>query len=173
MGAQVLAEAARICPEACEKLLLLHPSGIEKVGFFGKFALLWRFVASGVRLRREYHASPESSHNQLQELIDFCGRQKSPWWGRRKLRRAEFQEICRGGLLKTLQEVASPIIFLSGGRDTVYPAWESFHLIYQAIPEKKIAWNILPGNHHNPTLFHPEITAEAIDGLLNDERNER
>jgi pimeloyl-ACP methyl ester carboxylesterase len=172
MGAEVLAEAARICPKMCEKLVLLHPSGIKKVGFFGKFVLLCEFAASGARLRREYRDSPESSHDPLKALIDLCGTQKSPWRGRLKLRWAEFQEICRGGLLETLKEVSAPIIFLSGGRDTVYPAWESFHLIYQAIPEKKIAWNILPENHHNPTLFHSDTTAETIDDLLKEQREE-
>ncbi|MDP1845964.1 MAG: alpha/beta hydrolase [Candidatus Moranbacteria bacterium] len=169
MGAEVLAEAARINREVCEKLVLLHPSGLEEVGFFGKIALLWRFAASGIRLRKEYSRSAESQDDDLEVLINFCGAQKSPWWGRLRLRWAEFQEICRGGLLETLKRVPSRIIFLSGGRDTVYPPWGSFALIQQAVPDEKIGWNIIPGNHHNPTLFHPGITAKAIDDLLNEE----
>jgi pimeloyl-ACP methyl ester carboxylesterase len=166
MGAEVLAEAARMCPWLCEKLMLLHPSGVEKVGFFGKFALLLRFASSGARLRREYFRSPKSQNDELKVLIDICGKQNSPWRGRLRLRWAEFKEICRGGLLDTLKRVPSPVIFLSGSRDTVYSAWRCFELIYMAIPEKKIRWSILPENLHNPTLFHAEETAKMIDDLL-------
>lgn len=169
MGAEILAELARFYPEVCEKLLLLHPSGVERAGFFGKITLMWNFVASGIRLRKEYQALPEIQNDPLKEIVDFCGRQKSPWWGRLKQRWAEFLEICRGSLLEKLKEISSPIAFLSGGRDTVYPAWRSFEMICLAIPEKKIRWNILPENHHNPTLYQTDKTAEAIDNLLSNE----
>jgi len=166
MGAEILAEAARRCPKRCEKLLLLHPSGVERAGFFGKIALIWNFVASGIRLRREYQASPESQDDPLKELIDFCGKQKSPWLGRLRQRRAEFREVSKGRLLEKVKEVSSPIAFLSGGRDTVYPAWDNFGIICMVIPKRKIRWKIIPENLHNPTLYNSEKTAEAIDELL-------
>ncbi|MDD5489753.1 MAG: alpha/beta hydrolase, partial [Candidatus Moranbacteria bacterium] len=127
MGAEILAKAAAICPRASEKLVLMNPSGVRPVsGFWAKAALAWRFAASGAKLRREYHRSKRSKDDYLKPLIDMCGQQKSPWgWGRRRQRWAEFKELCKGQLPKILENVTCPVVFFSGDRDTVYPAYES------------------------------------------------
>jgi len=167
MGAEILAKVAEISPKACKKLVLLHPSGLWRIGFFGGFSLMWRFAASGVRLRKEYFNSPESKDDYMQELIDLCDRQKSPWRGRLRQRWAEFWKVCEGGLPDTLKFISSSVIFISGDRDTVYNPADSLFLIQRSVPEEYLeAGIIIPGNHHNPTLFHAEVTAAKIAELL-------
>lgn len=163
MGAEILAEAAFLQPHTCEKLILLHPSGLwPVVGSRAKAALFYRFATSGIQLRREYHNSDESHDDYLKPLIDLCSQQKSPWWGRLRQRWAEFREVCKGELPKTLIYVSLPIVFISGGRDTVYDAEESLKVIKSIVPSLYLEWEIIPENMHNPTLFWPEKTASVI-----------
>lgn len=165
MGAEILAKAAAISPGTCQKLVLLNPSGTKPVsGCWAKAALMWRFAASGARLRKEYHQSEESRDDYLKPLIDMCGEQKSPWrWGRLGQRRAEFNELCKGQLPEILKKVACPIVFISGDRDTVYPAYESDRIIQKALGcLLNYDCEIVEGLHHNPTLFHSDKTAHII-----------
>jgi pimeloyl-ACP methyl ester carboxylesterase len=164
MGAEILAKAAAISPGSCEKLVLLNPSGIKPViGLWQKTSLVWRFAFSGVRLRKEYYQSERSRDDYLKPLIDWCGKQKNPWrWGRLCQRRAEFREICRGQLPEILKGVECPVVFFSGDRDTVYPAYEGDRIIREAVDTINYDCEIVEGIHHNPTLFHSEPTAHII-----------
>lgn len=168
MGAEILAEAVAIDPTACRKLVLLNPSGVKPVaGFWQKAALMWRFAASGARLRKEYYASPESKDDYLKPLIDMCGQQKSPWgWGRMRQRMVEFNEVCKWRLPEILKGVKRPVVFISGDRDTVYPAYESDRIIQEVVETPNYEYVIVEGLHHNPTLFHSEKTAHIIAEYL-------
>lgn len=169
MGAEILAKAAAISPGSCEKLVLLNPSGIKSVsGFWAKAALAWRFASSGAGLRKEYYSSPESKDDYLAPLIEMCGQQKSPWgWSRLRQRRAEFNELCKGQLPEILKKVTCPIVFISGDRDTVYPAHESDRVIQKTLGcLLNYDCEIVEGLHHNPTLFHSEQTAHIIAEYL-------
>jgi len=162
MGAEILAEAAWYSSEICEKLVLFHPTGLKKIGFFEKFSLFWKFTVSGARLRWKHYRGLDGCDKAFEVLIKFCGEQRSPWWGRFGQRWAEFSQICQGGLIKRVKEIKSKIIFISGSQDTVYNAWKSRNILIEALTKEGFKANIIFDNPHNPTLYHSERTANII-----------
>ncbi|MDD5489413.1 MAG: hypothetical protein PHP25_01885, partial [Candidatus Moranbacteria bacterium] len=79
---------------------------------------------------------------------------------------AEFKELCKGQLPKILENVTCPVVFFSGDRDTVYPAYESGRIIQKVVDTANYECEIVEGLHHNPTLFHSEQTAHIIAEYL-------
>ena len=170
MGAEILANVAWLFPDLVKKLVLLNPSGVHQCGFFQKPGLVWRFGKSGAVLRKEYQGLLQAADetDYIQPLIDWCGKQQSPWGlGRISQRRYEFRAICEGTLTRILRLILVPIVFVSGERDTVFSAEESGRTLRSAaVLAPSFESSILAGVHHNPTLFHSEIAAAAIAHYL-------
>lgn len=172
MGGEVAAMFAGEYPKMTGKLVLLSPSGFEEHGFFSGLGLAYRFMSSGVSLRRTYGKvlKASSEEDYLQSMIDLSGDQKSALeLGRIVQRYAEFRAICHGDMAKYLSRLNSniPVLYVSGSEDTVFPPNKTLPAFIKAAKKLKNRDAIfLAGIGHNPTLFQSEIAAAAIAHYL-------
>lgn len=155
MGAEIVAQAAKMFPPVCRGLVLLSPSGLYTLSCWEKLGLIWKFPASGLAMQREYEKIIKSSDevDYLAPLITLCGQQKSPWRpGRLWQRTAEFLALGKGSLAETLPFVQCPVSLVVGSRDTVFPTAKCHEALENILGLGQFCEEVIEGGYHNMTL---------------------
>ncbi len=174
MGSEVMASVAEKYPKNVSSLTLLNPAGVNKEE--NPMSLATTFLASGAHATLEYNARMFFAGEKDYEkgLYKYIDRPKSPFDKERMRQRlAEAEKLTHGHLLEKLSNISTPITYVSGEFDAVYPSGiiddesSQLHRIVQSVQDSsKIEKSVMARLRHNTTLAPDEITAANIDHYL-------
>jgi len=175
MGSEIMASFAEKYPDETSSLTLLNPAGVnerENPAIMGS-----KFILSGIHTTaefkiREFFSGEEDYERKIWKHVP---KTKSPFDKERiKQRLAEVKKLSKGCLLKKLEKIKNPIIYISGKLDAVYPSGEENENGSQLSKIVKTVNNnagtmeksVMLGLRHNTTIAPDEITAANIEHYL-------
>lgn len=168
MGSEILASLAEKNPELVASLVLLAPAGVKEKESL--WSLGPRFGLDGVKSTLEYMVRMKFSGEKdyQDELKKYIPKAKSPFAKDRLAQRmSEAKKLKRGGLLEKLKKINSPITYIAGKLDMVYPPDEQLQKIIEGVnAETKIEKSVMMGLRHNTTIAPDEITAANIEHYM-------
>jgi hypothetical protein len=93
---------------------------------------------------------------------------------RLKQRLCEAEKLSRGHLLKKLNKTDSPITYIAGKLDMVYPPDEQLKKIIEGVSDKtRIEKSVMSALRHNTTIAPDEITAANIEHYMEKAEKEK
>jgi len=164
LGGEFAAQFAASYPEHVERLVLLTPSGVERIGSrIGMIKLAGSFATSGALLNAEHFLTGRKTPYDF--LKHSFPEPESCFTKERLLQRlSEFRRICRGSLLSVLERIECPIVGIWGSRDFVFPYSQSLKI--ESVAGKNFRSYEISGAWHNVTLRRKsQDTADIILGL--------
>ncbi len=174
MGSEIMATFAEKYPDKVSSLVLLNPAGVEDKE--GKFGLGKRFVGSGIKTSAEYsiRSAFSGEKDYEKEIQKHIPKTQSPFAkGRGSQRLSEVNRLSEGHLLEKIKNIKSPITYISGQLDTVYPpgkvddASSQLSRVIESVEDKtRIEKSVMLGLRHNTTIAPDEITAANIEHYL-------
>jgi pimeloyl-ACP methyl ester carboxylesterase len=174
MGGEIMARVAEKYPEKVSSLVLLNPAGVESRENAVKMGS--KFVFSGIQTSGEFHIKTifSGEKDYEKELRKYIPKIKSSFSKNRIFQRlSEWKKLSKGHLLEKIKNIETPITYISGELDMLFPAGDEkdensqLARIMESVRDKtKIEKSVMARLRHNTTVAPDEITAANIDHYL-------
>jgi pimeloyl-ACP methyl ester carboxylesterase len=174
MGSEIFASFAEKYPEKVSSLVLLNPAGVEEKE--GALLLGSGFILSGMHASMEFavRSAFSGEDDYEKDLKKYIPKTKSPFEKNRLAQRsAEAKKLATGHLLEKLKKINTPVTYISGELDSVFPPGKEedensqlTKIVKSANNSSRIEKSVMTGLRHNTTIAPDEITAANIEHYL-------